>query len=307
MGRSADLALNLAAGNPCSPGETEWQPTDPALLSERSPSFPAHSHNSQGPLAPSPFSRRRGSDPGDPHPRDKAVSAKPAKEANVKEPQLLQELTQCEQEIGEYAERLVDEDLRRSAHRLSLLVAELRGAARPPEVVDQRGRRPEPIPGPVAERHRVLFVRAGRHLLGIVEDAVTDLHRLSAAESETEIETAFGAQVFRGPERLLPLIQLRQIVAEPPATGDGSTQIVSIDFGEQPFGLVVDEILGVEDASVCAMHTVFRKVGLYRGASATSGGGLALVLDMAGVASRGGMARLSVLPTAMASDQEYGS
>jgi len=81
-------------------------------------------------------------------------------------------------------------------------------------------------------------------------------------------------------------------------------QIVRVSLGEQPFGLVVDEVLGFEHLGVTPLHTALRKVGLYLGASLKDDGTRALILDIQGVATKGGMMRLSMLPSALSNEQE---
>jgi hypothetical protein len=274
MGRLSDVAHGLASGQPCSPsGEPDWQPADPSLVSERSPCVLVHS----------------------------AAPSAARKEAPVAESPLLEELSQCEQEIALAAERLDDPGLNPWVRRLTLLVAEARATSHSgPSRVGGA-----PARGPVPVEQRVLFVRSGAHVFGIVEDAVQSVHRLSAEEANHQIEMAFGAKVFRQPDRLLPLIHLSEVLHEPlPSPGSGAMQIVRVSLGEQPFGLVVDEVLGFEHALVTSLHSALRKVGLYLGASLKADGARALILDIPGVATKGGMLRLSMLPTALSNEQE---
>jgi hypothetical protein len=297
MGRSSELAFAGAAGAPCSPsGDSDWQPTDPALLSERSAGLGMHTKAPAPAL--SPFSRRRTSEPS-----ARGPAPPPENPTGAGDAQLFRALSECEHELIEIADRLADAGLSACSRRLGLLVSEARSLARSPLPKDVAPKR-QPTPVSVGSVQRVLFVRSGRHHFGLLESSVSGVFRLNSSETAEHIESAFGAKVYRGPEHLLPLIHLSEVLGEMSTAGLEGTQIVGATFGEQPFGLVVDEVLTTEEVIVSPMHSVLRKVGLYQGGAENKSGVSALVLDVPGIAAKGGMARLSMLPTALTSDVE---
>jgi CheW-like domain len=295
MGTSSELAYGGLSGAPCSPGgEPEWHPTDTTFVSERA-AIPSVEPRNAGPSL-SPFSRRRASEPS---PRKPAPA--PDKEATMPETQLFQNLADCEQELATIADRLGDHGLHDCSRRLSLLIAETRSVLKNPPK-PKVGIAPLAAPSPQPER--VIFVRVGRHEFGLLEQSVGEVQKLSAEEAKRHIENAFGARVYRGPEHLLPLINLGEVLGEPASPERAEIEFVTGQFGEQPFGLVVDEVLGTEEAPVSPMHSVLRKIGLYQGATQRPGGPAVLLVDVAGVATKGGMARLSMVPSALIADAE---
>jgi two-component system, chemotaxis family, sensor kinase CheA len=114
------------------------------------------------------------------------------------------------------------------------------------------------------------------------------------------IEQAFNTEVYRLRGRLLPLVQLGDVLrhrhplsAETKATipaEHASSQdpqriayILVLKSAGRRFGLVVDDVRGTEEIVVKPKHPSIKKVGIFAGATIMGDGRVALIADVAGI------------------------
>ncbi|WP_298212153.1 chemotaxis protein CheA [Ferrimicrobium sp.] len=120
--------------------------------------------------------------------------------------------------------------------------------------------------------------------LGVVE--LLRLERESMAD-----ELAFiGESLFlRRNAQLLPVVDLAQLL------GLGSTEalaqlqlvtIVVVQLGGRQFGLIVDRVVDTQEIVVKPLDSFIAAIGIYAGATILGDGEVAMILDVAGIASR---------------------
>src|SRR5262249_56046713 len=88
--------------------------------------------------------------------------------------------------------------------------------------------------------------------------------------------------------RLLHIVDLRAVLGDAPGDAPESVNIIVLQTQEQPFGLLVDEIQDTAEIVVKPLSAHFRSIGAFSGATVLGDGGVALILDVAGVAAAAG-------------------
>lgn len=98
-----------------------------------------------------------------------------------------------------------------------------------------------------------------------------------------------GAPVYSLRGDLLPILFLSTILgfADETETRSGGAFILVLQSGGRRFGLVVDSVLDTQDIVVKPLGRHFADMGVFSGATILGDGGLALILDVAGIAARG--------------------
>jgi two-component system chemotaxis sensor kinase CheA len=138
----------------------------------------------------------------------------------------------------------------------------------------------------------------------IPQVSLQELVRLDAS-GKIEIEHAGGTPVLRRRGRLLPLVELRQILDLTTArTGELSNLVVLQAEGRQ-FGLVVDEVLDTQEIVVKPLGSLLKKADCFAGATIMGDGGVALILDVARVGRRAGVIIDRDSASSMKEDQRH--
>lgn len=136
-----------------------------------------------------------------------------------------------------------------------------------------------------------LFVRAGDQRYAIPQVNLLELVRL---EREEALEEIHGAPVFLLRGRLLPILNLgRELgLLDVADTGErGVRHILVLQAEDQRFGLVVDDVQDTEEIVVKPLGEHVKEIGAFAGATIMGDGQVALILDVVGLAQRGGIAR----------------
>lgn len=115
---------------------------------------------------------------------------------------------------------------------------------------------------------------------------VSLLELLAIDEKQTGVEYVGDAPVFRLRGKLLPLVDLRDVLGRPERESlvDAVVAVLHSDGG--PFGLVVDHVLNTEEIVAKPIAAAVKSIGLYAGATLLGDGSVALILDVAAVARR---------------------
>ncbi len=117
-----------------------------------------------------------------------------------------------------------------------------------------------------------------------------ELVRIEGAKCKTAVEYVYGAPVYRLRGKLLPLIYLRKELAldEPGVVLPEATslEIVIVQAGDHPFGLVVDSVLDTEEIVVKPLGNYLKGLSSFAGATIMGDGKVALILDVLGLAQR---------------------
>ena len=134
-----------------------------------------------------------------------------------------------------------------------------------------------------------LMVTLGSDLFAIPQASVNELVRLRPGDdSERRIEYVHEAPVLRLREQLLPLIDLADVL-ETEAPDRDSATVVVLQSGEQPFGLVVDQVTKAEEIVVKPVSESVQALGCYAGATVLGDGSAALILDVSSLAANANM------------------
>ncbi len=133
-----------------------------------------------------------------------------------------------------------------------------------------------------------LIVRCGGERFAIPQVSLLELVRLDGEKAKTGIEEIHGAPVYRLRGQLLPLVHLhRELqVPAPDTQTDAAVNIVVLQAGERPFGLVVDDIQDTVEIVVKPLGKHFKGLTCYSGATIMGDGRVALILDVIGLAQR---------------------
>ena len=127
----------------------------------------------------------------------------------------------------------------------------------------------------------------------IPQVSLLELVRLEGATARTGIETIQGAPVYRLRGNLLPLVYLREALgsARPTveANEDAVLNIVVLQADDRQFGLVVDGVNDTEEIVVKPLGKEIKGVAVFAGATIMGDGRVALILDVLGLAQRGGV------------------
>lgn len=167
-----------------------------------------------------------------------------------------------------------------------------------------------------------LLVRSGEQRYAIPRFNVEELVRLFDEDALTRIETTGETELLRLRDRLLPLVRLEEVLAQPnPFSEQHRAGIVEkyqrirkerfsqwqavkpeardeLDFeslvvavlriGNDRFGLVVDQVIGSEEIVVRPMHPAVRFCTSFSGATILGDGQLALILDLDNICRHSG-------------------
>jgi two-component system chemotaxis sensor kinase CheA len=126
-----------------------------------------------------------------------------------------------------------------------------------------------------------LIVRSAGGPFAIPRANVLELLRVEAGERRAAIEYVAGAPVYRLRGQLLPLVVLRELLAQGTGEhGDGTgCYVVVVGTQDRQFGLLVDDVLDTEDIVVKPLSEQLRGIPVYTGATILSDGEVALILD----------------------------
>ncbi len=136
-----------------------------------------------------------------------------------------------------------------------------------------------------------LVVSSGGDHFAIPQVSLLELVRLDGAQAKTAIEHIHGAPVYRLRGSLLPLVYLHDALKVQPAqSGEEGANIVVLQAGEKPFGLVVDEVNDTEEIVVKPLGKQLKGISAFAGATIMGDGRVALILDVLGLAQRANLA-----------------
>ena len=131
-----------------------------------------------------------------------------------------------------------------------------------------------------------LIVGCDEQRFAIPQLSVRELVRVGAG-SEHSVENLHGAQVMRLRDRLMPIIDLHNVLGVGEAnqmSDDQAAFVVVLDAGGRNVGLVVDNVLDTEEIVVKPLSESLRNVSAYSGATILGDGSVIMILDPNGLA-----------------------
>jgi len=130
-----------------------------------------------------------------------------------------------------------------------------------------------------------LLIRAGKERYAIPQISLRELVRIEE-DGPRKIERVRGAEVLRLRGRLLPLIRLTAILGVPSLPAEpGVENVVVFSTGSREIGLLVDQVLDVEEIVVKPLGRQLKALPIYAGSTILGDGRVSLILDSAGVGS----------------------
>jgi two-component system chemotaxis sensor kinase CheA len=142
-----------------------------------------------------------------------------------------------------------------------------------------------------------LTVTSAGERYAVPQVSLLELVRVENGANRQGIEMIHGAPVYRLRGRLLPLVYLNRELEAAGATpnpaenvsANFAVNIVVLEAEGRQFGLVVDEINDTQEIVVKPLSKHLKNISVYAGATIMGDGKVALILDVVGLAARGGI------------------
>lgn len=131
-----------------------------------------------------------------------------------------------------------------------------------------------------------LMVRSGDTIFAIPQLKLEELVRVDLEEDPHQIETLYGAAIYRLRGELLQLVDMNVILEKREYFEVGNKEVLNIavlNADNQHFGIVVDEILDTADIVVKPINRLLKSLQIYSGATVLGDGSVALILDVTGI------------------------
>jgi two-component system chemotaxis sensor kinase CheA len=137
---------------------------------------------------------------------------------------------------------------------------------------------------------KVLVVTSADDRYAIPQVSIVELVRVEGEKARKGIQRVHGALVYRYRDRLLPLVNLNQVlkVGANQASEDDAVNIVVLQAADQQFGLIVDQINDTQEIVVKPLWKHLKSLACFAGATVMGDGRVALILDVFGLAQRAG-------------------
>ncbi|HOE91917.1 MAG TPA: chemotaxis protein CheW, partial [Candidatus Cloacimonadota bacterium] len=120
--------------------------------------------------------------------------------------------------------------------------------------------------------------------------SLKELVRVKNDDENRKIEKVNESPVLRLRNKLLPIIYLSEVLGIEEKHGDSEiTRVLVLKHDLNEFGLVVDEIVGVEEIVVKSIPLFFKNTNCYSGTTIMGDGSVSLILDISGLANKAGL------------------
>jgi two-component system chemotaxis sensor kinase CheA len=133
-----------------------------------------------------------------------------------------------------------------------------------------------------------LLVKTGAQRFAIPQVNLLELVYLDEEQTRIAIEVVRGAAIYRLRGEILPLVNLCEVLRLR-AGSIGGVNIVVVAVGTRRYGLVVDEIHDTEEIVIKPLQGSLKRLPCYAGATVLGDGGVALILEVSGIASMCGI------------------
>jgi len=126
-------------------------------------------------------------------------------------------------------------------------------------------------------------------VFAIPQLAVVELVRMTR-EGRDRVEELHGSRVLRLRDRLLPLVELAEVLSpgSSPASPSDHGFIIVVQVGESRMGIRVDEIFDTQEIVVKPIGRMVRDIPIYAGSTILGDGRVIMILDASGVANLAG-------------------
>jgi two-component system chemotaxis sensor kinase CheA len=136
---------------------------------------------------------------------------------------------------------------------------------------------------------KVLVVTSAGDRYAIPQVSIVELVRVEGEKARKGIQRVHGVLVYRYRERLLPLVNLNQVLkVKANGADEDAVNIVVLQAADRQFGLVVDRINDTQEIVVKPLWRHLKSLACFAGATVMGDGRVALILDVFGLAQRAG-------------------
>lgn len=130
-----------------------------------------------------------------------------------------------------------------------------------------------------------MIIRSGKNFFAIPQVKLQELIRVDMEEDAGKVEVLQEQLMYRLRGDLLPLIDIDQVFQnQETSTRKTIYNIVVLKTDNSSYGLIVDEICDTADIVVKPLSNLLKKIILFSGATIMGDGGVALILDIQGIA-----------------------
>ncbi len=133
-----------------------------------------------------------------------------------------------------------------------------------------------------------LLVRTGEQRFAIPQVNLLELVYLEDEQVARSIEQVRGASIYRLRGEVLPLVYLHEVLNVTPRPS-GGVNIVVVAIGTRRYGIVVDDVHDTEEIVIKPLSGHLKRIAAYSGATVLGDGGVALILEVAGIAATSGI------------------
>ena len=136
-----------------------------------------------------------------------------------------------------------------------------------------------------------LFVRCADEIFLIPQNRILELVRFAPHQPNNGIEDFYGTPTFRLRDKLIPLLFLNEQLhlTSAPLAPKQKLFIALLNFNGTLFGLVVEEVLNIQDIVIKPLGDLLRDMSNFAGATIMGNGEVALILDVDGIARKSGL------------------
>ena len=136
-----------------------------------------------------------------------------------------------------------------------------------------------------------LFIRCAEEIFLIPQNRILELVRFAPNQPHNGIEDFYGTPTFRLRDKLIPLLFLNEQLNLPasPLKPKQKLFIAVLNFNGTLFGLVVEEVLNIQDIVIKPLGELLRDMSNFAGATIMGNGEVALILDIDGIARKSGL------------------
>jgi len=136
-----------------------------------------------------------------------------------------------------------------------------------------------------------VFVRCQNQRFAIPQNNLFEMVRHQPRDDVPGLEDFYGVPVFRLRNKLIPLLFLNRELglSNDAPSHNAPLNIVVVQAADILFGLVVDEVLYMQEVVVKPVGPLLKSTTVYSGATILGDGRVALIFDIAGIAIRSGL------------------
>ncbi len=136
-----------------------------------------------------------------------------------------------------------------------------------------------------------LFIRCAEEIFLIPQNRILELVRFAPNQPNNGIEDFYGTPTFRLRDKLIPLLFLNEQLnlSASPLKPKQKLFIAVLNFNGTLFGLVVEEVLNIQDIVIKPLGELLRDMSNFAGATIMGNGEVALILDIDGIARKSGL------------------